>query len=41
MKHLLNLEKYPLDNPESPSYRALVERCKADIKNEGMYVYAN
>ena len=37
MKHLLNLERYPLDNPESESYRALVERCKADIENDGMF----
>ena len=37
MKHLLNLEKYPLDNPESESYRALIERCKADIENDGMF----
>ena len=35
--HLLDLEAYPLDRPESPEYAALVMRCKTDLTRKGMF----
>ncbi|WP_350334258.1 HalD/BesD family halogenase [Coralliovum pocilloporae] len=37
MNHLLDLETYPLDRPDSPGYAALVERCRADLATHGMF----
>jgi hypothetical protein len=37
MNHLLDLEKYPLDHPESSAYVALVEKCKIDLAENGMF----
>jgi hypothetical protein len=37
MNHLLDLDTYPLDRPESPEYAALVARCKARLGAEGMF----
>lgn len=37
MKHLLDLDTYPLDRPESPEYAALVARCKARLAADGMF----
>jgi hypothetical protein len=37
MNHLLDLEKYPLNRPESPEYAALVEKCRAALAAEGMF----
>ncbi len=37
MNHLLDLEKYPLNHPESPEYAALVEKCRSDLAAEGMF----
>lgn len=37
MKHLLDIEKYPLDRPESREYAALVEECRAELDSEGMF----
>lgn len=37
MKHLLDLETYPLDHPDSPAYGALVVSCKARLAAEGMF----
>lgn len=37
MNHLLDLEKYPLDHPDSAEYAALVERCRTALATEGMF----
>jgi 2OG-Fe(II) oxygenase superfamily len=37
MRHILDLELYPLDKPGSPQWQALVDRCKADLARDGMY----
>ncbi|WP_420587494.1 HalD/BesD family halogenase [Ruegeria sp.] len=37
MKHLLNLDAYPLDRPNSAEYAALVQKCRADIEADGMF----
>jgi hypothetical protein len=37
MNHLLNLEKYPLDRPDSAEYAALVKSCRDGIANDGMF----
>lgn len=37
MHHLLDLDNYPIDQPESKSYKALVARCQADLAKNGMF----
>jgi len=37
MNQLLNLDKYPLDRPDSPEYAALVEDCRDRLAAEGMF----
>jgi len=37
MRDLLDLDNYPLDGPDSPEWRALVERCRADLARDGMF----
>ena len=37
MQNLIDLQTYPLDQPDSPAYAALVARCKADLAQEGMF----
>ena len=37
MKHLLDLDTYPLDRPESPEYVALVASCRARLAADGMF----
>lgn len=37
MKHLLDLEVYPLDRPHSPEYARLVEICQAALGSDGMF----
>ena len=37
MRDALNLDTYPLDRPESDDWRALVERCRADLDSDGMF----
>ncbi len=37
MHAILDLESYPLDQPESPAYTALVKRCQADLEADGMF----
>lgn len=37
MKHLLDLERFPLAGAESPERARLVERCRADLAEHGMY----
>ncbi|MDG1737512.1 MAG: 2OG-Fe(II) oxygenase [Paracoccaceae bacterium] len=37
MNHLLDLETYPLDRPDSPVYATLVETCRSDLATNGMF----
>jgi len=37
MKDILDLDRYPLDRPESAAARALVRRCREELAAEGMY----
>ncbi len=37
MNHLLDLETYPLDQPDSPEYGALVAQCQTELAAEGMF----
>lgn len=37
MQQLIDLEQYPIDNSKSNAYKALVERCKADLETGGMF----
>lgn len=37
MHRLLDLDRYPLDQPESEFYKALVRRCQADLVENGMF----
>lgn len=33
---ILDLDRFPLDRPAAPGYRALVERCRAELAEHGM-----
>ncbi len=37
MRDLIDLETYPLDKPESEAYSALVQRCRSELANGGMF----
>jgi hypothetical protein len=37
LRAILDLERYPLDKPGSPAWNALVEKCRADISQNGMF----
>ena len=37
MNQYLDLEKYPLDRPDSAEYAELVRKCQIDLANEGMF----
>jgi len=37
MHSLIDLETYPLDHPDSPAWRALVDQCRADLATTGMF----
>lgn len=37
MHQVLDLDRYPLDRPESPAYAALVAQAKADLAKDGMF----
>jgi len=37
MNHLVDLDTYPLDRPDSAAYADLVARCKARLTREGMF----
>jgi hypothetical protein len=37
MRDLIDLETYPIDQPESEAYAALVERCRSDLASGGMF----
>jgi hypothetical protein len=35
MCDILDLDRYPIDRPELPTYSALVQRCQADLTAHG------
>lgn len=37
MNHLLDLETYPMDRPDSSQYATLVEKCRTDLAADGMF----
>ena len=37
MRHILNLDRYPLDMPGTPEWQQLVEKCRDYLRREGMY----
>ena len=37
MKDILDLERYPLDQPDSGAYRSLVSTCRAALAAQGMF----
>ena len=37
MQDILDLDRFPLDNPETPEWRALVTRCRGDLDRDGMF----
>ena len=37
MRDILNLDLFPLHEPGSPAWHALVARCRADLAREGMF----
>jgi len=37
MHAILDLEQYPLDKPDSVSWKALVNRCQAELEQDGMF----
>lgn len=37
MKNYLNLDEFPLDRPDSESYRGLVGSCRAELEKTGMF----
>lgn len=37
MNRFLDLEKYPLDRPDSAAYAELVDKCQADLASDGMF----
>jgi hypothetical protein len=37
MRDLLDLDRYPLHQPGSPAWTALVDKCRADLAKEGMF----
>ncbi|AHD00287.1 HalD/BesD family halogenase [Leisingera methylohalidivorans] len=37
MHDILDLNRYPLDRPGSPEWQALVDRCRAELAQDGMF----
>ena len=37
MTDAIDLDRFPLDRPDSDAYRALLDRCQADLERDGMY----
>lgn len=37
MRELIDLDRYPLDRPDSPDWRALVAGARADLARDGMF----
>ena len=35
--NLIDLQTYPLDQPDAPAWQALVQRCRADLDGAGMF----
>ena len=40
IKQLLNLDRFPLDRPDSPGGRALIARCRQELRESGMFSLA-
>lgn len=40
MKHIIDLETYPLDQPGTPAWDALVARAKAGLARDGLFDFA-
>ncbi len=34
---LVDVDRYPIDRPDSDEFRRLVERCRSDLAGRGMY----
>jgi len=37
MRHILDLDRYPLDRPGTPAWTTLVAKCRDDLAKDGMY----
>ncbi len=37
MQNILDLTRFPIDQPNSPEWQNLVDRCRADIAKDGMF----
>jgi len=37
MRDILDLDRYPLDRPDSADWQALVDQCRADLARDGMF----
>jgi len=37
MREFLDLDRYPLDRPDTPAWQALMDRCRADLARDGMF----
>lgn len=37
MQHIIDLDCYPLDKPDTPEYRALLARCRRALARDGMF----
>ena len=37
MRDILDLDRYPMDRPESPEWAAMVALCRADLARDGMF----
>jgi len=37
MRDILDLDRYPVDRPQSPAYAALLHQCRADLDAHGMF----
>jgi hypothetical protein len=37
MREFLDLDRYPIDRPDSPAGQALVARCRAELARDGMF----
>lgn len=38
MRQLLDLDRYPIDRPDAPETRQLIERCQAELAANGMFI---
>lgn len=37
MRHILDLDRYPLDTPGTPEWHGLVSRCRSELAHNGMF----